>query len=64
MVHTDLGMTIVSNGPYIINQRADQNGDGLLTADEYYSILVDHGVECSREEIRDIIRMADQDHDG
>ena len=47
-----------------ILQRADQNGDGLLTADEYYSILVDHGVECSREEIREIIRMADQDHDG
>ena len=45
-------------------QRADQNGDGLLTADEYYSILVDHGVECSREEIREIIRTADQDHDG
>ena len=45
-------------------QRADQNSDGLLTPDEYYQILVDHGVECSREEIRDIIRQADQDHDG
>jgi len=45
-------------------KRADLNGDGLLTAEEYYHILADHGVECSRDEIKEILRLADQDHDG
>ena len=32
--------------------------------DEYYRILKDHGVTCSRDEILQIIQIADKDHDG
>ena len=45
-------------------QKADVNGDGVLSVDEYYRILKDHGVTCSRDEILQIIQIADKDHDG
>ena len=45
-------------------QKADSNGDGRLSVDEYYRILRDHGVDCSREEILAIMQVADKDHDG
>ncbi len=45
-------------------QKADVNGDGFLEADEYYKILKDHGVDCTKEEILHIMAIADKDHDG
>lgn len=45
-------------------KKADKNGDGFLSADEYYRILKDHGVDCSYDEIRNIMQIADKDHDG
>jgi len=45
-------------------KKADANGDGFLTADEYYRILKDHGVDCSYDEIMHIMQIADKDHDG
>ena len=45
-------------------QRADANGDGLLSEEEYFRILNDHGIECTRDEIKEIIRLADKDNDG
>ena len=45
-------------------QKADVNGDGFLTADEYYKILKEHGVDCSYDEIMHIMQVADKDHDG
>jgi len=45
-------------------RRADANGDGYISADEYYTILKDHGVECTHEEILQIMQIADKDHDG
>jgi len=45
-------------------KKADVNGDGFLTADEYYRILKDHGVDCSYDEIMHIMQVADKDHDG
>ena len=63
IVHTATSFSHISD-EYCYPQRADLNGDGLLTAEEYYHILADHGVECSRDEIKEILRLADQDHDG
>ena len=40
------------------------NGDGFLSADEYYRILKDHGIDCTYEEIMQIMQVADKDHDG
>ena len=48
----------------IFFQKADINGDGVLSVDEYYRILKDHGITCSRDEILNIIQIADKDHDG
>ena len=45
-------------------QKADINGDGVLSVDEYYRILKEHGISCSRDEILQIIQIADKDHDG
>jgi len=45
-------------------KKADKNGDGYLSADEYYRILKDHGVDCSYDEIMTIMQIADKDHDG
>ena len=45
-------------------QKADINGDGVLSVDEYYRILKEHGIQCSRDEILQIIQIADKDHDG
>ena len=47
-----------------ILQKADVNGDGFLSADEYYRILKDHGIDCTYEEIMQIMQVADKDHDG
>ena len=45
-------------------QRADINGDGVLSVDEYYRILKEHGINCSRDEILQIMQIADKDKDG
>jgi len=45
-------------------QRADVNGDGLLSEEEYFRILNDHGIACTEEEVKEIIRLADKDNDG
>jgi len=45
-------------------KKADVNGDGFLTADEYYRILKEHKVDCSYDEIMHIMQIADKDHDG
>lgn len=45
-------------------EKADSNGDGYLSADEYYRILKDHGIQCTKEEILQIIQIADKDNDG
>ncbi len=45
-------------------QKADTNGDGLLSADDYHRILSEHGVECSKEEILHIMQWSDRDGDG
>jgi len=45
-------------------KRADINGDGVLSVDEYYRILKEHGIQCSRDEILQIIKIADKDKDG
>merc|ERR1712062_398635 len=45
-------------------KKADVNGDGFLSADEYYRILKDHGIDCTYEEIMQIMQEADKDHDG
>jgi calcium-binding protein CML len=45
-------------------KKADINGDGFLSADEYCRILTDHGIDCTHEEILQIMQVADKDHDG
>ena len=45
-------------------QEADVDGDGFITVDEYYRILKEHGLQSSKEEIRNLIQMADKDNDG
>jgi len=45
-------------------KRADVNGDGYLSVEEYYRILKDHGIQCTKEEILQLIQMADKDNDG
>lgn len=39
-------------------QRADSNGDGLLSSEEYYKILRDHGIDCSHDEIMQIMNVS------
>jgi Ca2+-binding EF-hand superfamily protein len=48
----------------LLFQKADVNGDGLLSAQEYYRILKEHGIDCSHNEIVQMIQIADKDHDG
>merc|ERR1711981_562394 len=45
-------------------KRADKNGDGVLSADEYYRILKEHGIQITRDEIVQLMNIADKDHDG
>lgn len=45
-------------------QAADVNGDGYLSADQYYHIMKEHGVNCSKEEILHLMQVADKDGDG
>lgn len=45
-------------------KEADVDGDGLLSVDQYYRILKEHGLHSSREEILRLIQMADKDNDG
>jgi len=45
-------------------KKADINGDGYISADEYCRILREHGIDCTREEILQIMQIADKDHDG
>ena len=39
-------------------QKADINGDGYISADEYCRILREHGIDCTREEILQIMQIA------
>ena len=45
-------------------QRADINEDGVLSVDEYYRILKEHSINCSRDELLQIIKIADKNKDG
>ena len=36
----------------------------MITVDEYYRILKEHGLQSSREEIQQLIQIADKDNDG
>ena len=45
-------------------KKADINGDGKLSVDEYSRILTENGVIITREEIIQMIKFADKDHDG
>ena len=42
----------------------DADGDGLLSPLEFQEMLKDDGEEYSDDEIEDIIRKLDGDHDG
>ena len=35
-----------------------------MSAEEYYTILKAHGVDCTKEEIVQMMQIADKDHDG
>ena len=48
----------------LLLQKADKNGDGVLSADEYYRILKEHGIQITRDEIVQLMNIADKDHDG
>ena len=45
-------------------KRADINGDGKLSVDEYSRIFTEHGVAITRDEIEHMINLADKDQDG
>lgn len=45
-------------------KKADGNGDGRLTVDEYFTILQNHNIQCSKEEILNLIEIADKNKDG
>ena len=43
---------------HFLLQKADINGDGYISADEYCRILREHGIDCTREEILQIMQIA------
>lgn len=45
-------------------EAADKNGDGVLSADEYYEIFQTHGLTIDREWIERTIAQNDKDGDG
>jgi len=45
-------------------EAADKNGDGILSADEYYEIFQTHGLSIDREWIERTIAQNDKDGDG
>jgi len=45
-------------------EAADKNGDGILSADEYYEIFQSHGLSIDREWIERTIAQNDKDGDG
>jgi Ca2+-binding EF-hand superfamily protein len=45
-------------------KKADVNGDGRLNVDAYYTILHEHNIKCSKEEILNLIDIADKNKDG
>lgn len=45
-------------------EAADKNGDGILSADEYYEIFQTHGLSIDREWIVRTIAQNDKDGDG
>merc|ERR1719232_2260750 len=45
-------------------EAADKNGDGILSADEYYEIFQSHGLTIDREWIEKTIARNDKDGDG
>ena len=44
--------------------RADKNGDGKLTPEEWQSVLNSSGIPTSREEVEEFFKRMDRDFDG
>jgi len=44
-------------------KRADVEGDGKLSVDEYYRILQEHSIKTTREEIANLLELNDKNHD-
>ena len=49
---------VLLNFFHFLLQKADINGDGYISADEYCRILREHGIDCTREEILQIMQIA------
>ncbi|XP_023332417.1 calmodulin [Eurytemora carolleeae] len=45
-------------------ERADKNGDGRLSIEEYYDILKSHSISTTQSEILHLLDIADKDNDG
>ena len=45
-------------------KRADSDGDGCLTKDEYIGVYRDQGVNISDEDAEDLFKDKDKDRDG
>jgi len=45
-------------------EKADVNGDGQLSVEEYYNILQENHINCTKEEIKNLIEIADKNNDG
>ncbi|XP_023332427.1 calmodulin [Eurytemora carolleeae] len=45
-------------------KKADSDGDGKLTVDEYFRILQDHSINTTKEEISNLMEIADKTKDG
>ena len=44
--------------------RADKNGDGKLTPEEWQSVLNSSGIPTSRDEVEEFFKRMDRDFDG
>merc|ERR1719325_427466 len=44
--------------------RADKNGDGKLSPEEWQSVLNSSGIPTTREEVEDFFKRMDRDFDG
>lgn len=45
-------------------KRADTNGDGKLSVDEYYAILQEHNIQTSREDIVKLMEICGRSSEG
>ena len=45
-------------------ENMDDNGDGVLSLDEFTAGLLQLGIDCTREEIATVMRYFDDDHSG